>query len=42
MAILKLLLSYCQNSLDIHQMDVEASFYNGKVSSEVYVKQPIG
>lgn len=43
MPTLKLLLSYCcQNSLAIHQMDVETAFLNGKVLSEVYVKQPIG
>lgn len=40
---LKLLLSYCcQNSLQIHQMDVETAFLNGRILSEVYVKQPIG
>lgn len=43
MPTLKLLLSYCsQIFLDIHQMDVETAFLNGKVLSEVYVKQPIG
>ncbi|CAH2088680.1 unnamed protein product [Euphydryas editha] len=43
MPTLKLLLSYCcQNSLHIHQMDVETAFLNGKVLSEVYVKQPVG
>ncbi|CAG4974137.1 unnamed protein product [Colias eurytheme] len=43
MPTLKLLLSYCcQNSLVIHQMDVETAFLNGRVLSEVYVKQPIG
>jgi len=42
MPILKLLLSYCcQNSLDIHQMDVETAFLNGRVLSEMYVKQPV-
>lgn len=43
MQTLKLLLSYsCQFSLHIHQMDVETAFLNGKVVSEVYVKQPEG
>lgn len=43
MPTLKLLLSYCcQNSLEIHQMDVETAFLNGKVLSEVYVNQPMG
>ena len=43
MPTLKLLLSYCcQNSLAIHQMDVETAFLNGRVLSEVYVKQPMG
>jgi len=40
MQTLKLLLSYCcQNSLIIEQIDVETAFLNGKVVSEVYVKQ---
>ena len=40
---LKILLSYCcQNSLNIDQMDVETAFLNGKVTSEVYIKQPLG
>ncbi|KAJ8706101.1 hypothetical protein PYW07_010878 [Mythimna separata] len=43
MQTLKLLLSYsCQYSFHIHQMDVETAFLNGKVVSEVYVKQPQG
>ncbi|XP_067123573.1 LOW QUALITY PROTEIN: zinc finger protein 271-like, partial [Centruroides vittatus] len=43
MPTLKLLLSNCcQNSLNIHQMDIETTFLNGKVLSEVYVKQPVG
>ncbi|KAF2888063.1 hypothetical protein ILUMI_18110 [Ignelater luminosus] len=43
MPTLKLLLSYCcQNSLEIHQMDVETAFLNGKILSEVYLKQPEG
>jgi len=43
MQTLKLLLSYCcQESLEIEQMDVETAFLNGKVVSEVYVKQPVG
>lgn len=43
MQTLKLLLSYCtQNGLIIMQMDVETAFLNGKVVSEVYVKQPQG
>jgi len=42
MQTLKLLLSYCcQNSLIIEQMDVATTFLNGKVVSEVYVKQPV-
>lgn len=43
MQTLKILLSYCcQNSLIIEQMDVETAFLNGKVNSEIYVKQPRG
>jgi len=43
MQTLKLLFSYsCQYSLNIHQMDIETAFFNGKVISEVYVKQPQG
>lgn len=32
----------CYNGLVIMQMDVETAFLNGKVKSEVYVKQPEG
>ena len=40
---LKILLNYCiQKDLEIDQMDVEAAFLNGKIKSEVYVKQPQG
>lgn len=40
---LKLLLAFCvQNGMIIQQMDVESAFLNGKVCSEVYVKQPEG
>lgn len=43
MLTLKILLSYCcQEGLIIEQMDVETAFLNGKVTSEVYVKQPRG
>lgn len=43
MQTLKILLSYCcQMGLGIEQMDVETAFLNGKVKSEVYVKQPKG
>lgn len=43
METLKMLLSYCcQNGLDIHQMDVDTGFLNGKINSEVYVNQPPG
>lgn len=43
MQILKLLLAYCcQYRLKIHQMDVETAFLNGKISTEVYIKQPEG
>ena len=43
MQTLKILLSYCcQNGFFVEQMDVETAFLNGKVKSEVYVKQPIG
>jgi hypothetical protein len=43
METLKLLLSCCcQMGMVIHQMDVETAFLNGKVVSEVYVKQPFG
>lgn len=43
MQTLKVLLSFCsQMGLDIEQMDVETAFLNGKVNSEVYVKQPKG
>ena len=33
---------FCQNGLRIEQMDVETAFLNGKIESEVYVKQPKG
>lgn len=40
---LKLLLAYCcQNSLEVHRMDVKTAFLNEKVLYEVYVKQSIG
>ena len=40
---LKLLLSYCcENGLMIIQMDVETAFLNGKIKSEVFVKEPLG
>ena len=40
---LKIMLNYCvQNDLIINQMDVESAFLNGKIKSEVYVKQPQG
>ena len=40
---LKILLNYCvQNDYKIDQMDVESAFLNGKVKSEVYVKEPQG
>lgn len=43
MQTLKILLAYCcQKGLYIDQMDVETAFLNGKVSSEIYVKQPKG
>lgn len=43
MQTLKSLLSYyCQYSLDIHQMETELAFLNGKVLSEVYVREPQG
>lgn len=43
MQSLKILLSYCcNNGLIIYQMDVETAFLNGKIKSEVYVKQPPG
>lgn len=43
MQTLKILLSHCcQNNLFIEQMDVETAFLNGKVKSEIYVKQPEG
>lgn len=43
MQSLKILLAYCCNKgLIIYQMDVETAFLNGKVKSEVYVKQPPG
>lgn len=43
MLTIKILLSYCcQESLIIEQMDVETAFLNGKVLSEIYVKQPRG
>lgn len=43
MQTVKILLSYCcQEGLIIDQMDVETAFLNGKVKSEVYVKQPQG
>ncbi|CAD7087792.1 unnamed protein product [Hermetia illucens] len=41
MQTLKILLSYCcRMGLMIEQMDVETAFLNGKVTSEVYVRQP--
>lgn len=43
MQTLKLLLNYCcQYGLKINQMDVVTAFLNGKVKSEVFVKQPQG
>lgn len=43
MQTLKCLFSYCcQMGLCIEQMDMETAFLNGKVSSEVYIKQPQG
>lgn len=43
MQTLKIFLCICvQNGLLINQMDVESAFLNGKVISEVYVKQPPG
>lgn len=43
MQTLKILLAFCcYNGLKIMQMDVETAFLNGKVKSEVYVKQPEG
>lgn len=43
MQTLKILLSFCcQNNLIIEQIDGETAFLNGKVKSEVYVKQPQG
>lgn len=43
MQTLKILLSYCcQKGLIIEQMDVETAFLNGKVLSEIYIKQPRG
>lgn len=43
MRTLKIFLSYCcQNNLGIEQLDVETAFLNGKIKSEVYVKQPQG
>lgn len=43
MQTLKILLSYCcQKGLIIEQMDVETAFLNGKVFSEIYIKQPRG
>ena len=32
----------CQNGLIIEQIDVETAFLNGKVSTEVYIRQPQG
>ena len=40
--LMLLLVYYCQKSLYIDQVDVETIFLNGKVISEVYVKQPSG
>lgn len=43
MQTLKILLSYCcKEGLLIDQMDVETAFLNGKVKSEVYIKQAQG
>lgn len=43
MQTLRILLSFCcQHSSEIEQMDVETTFLNGNVYSEVYVKQPLG
>lgn len=43
MQTLKLLLAHCnQHKYFIDQMDVESAFLNGRVKSEVYVKQPVG
>lgn len=43
MQTLKILLSFCcTNGLCIEQMDVETAFLNGKLKSEIYVKEPIG
>lgn len=43
MQTLKILLSYCcQEGLIIEQMDVETAFLNGKVFSEIYIRQPRG
>ena len=37
------MLNYCvQNDLIINQMDVKSAFLNGKIKSEVYVKQSQG
>jgi len=41
MQTLKILLAHCcQYGLMILQMDVEATFLNGKIKSEIYVPQP--
>jgi hypothetical protein len=43
MQTLKILLSYCcKKSFIIEQMDVETAFLNGKISSDVYIKQAKG
>lgn len=40
---LKVLFSICcQYGLKVEQMDVEAAFLNGKVTTEVYIRQPKG
>ena len=40
---LKFLFAFCcQNGLIIEQMDVETTFLNGEISTEVYIRQPQG
>ena len=31
-----------QLDMDIHQMDVQTAFLNGKLEQEIYMKQPVG